>query len=274
LSWQYIHLYDSSTNHEIANTTTDTGTGNYKFTWQENSPGTYTYYVRFAGNSQDRPRTSENVAVNVLSSNALNAALAIFAPQTVLQGDDFTLSGYLQQTYSGHPARNQIIHLYDSSTNQEFGSAQTDEQGYYSFTWQENSPGTYDYYALFEGNSQVTPFRSENVTVKVSDQKDSAYLDIFGPLYLVNQGDTFTLSGTLVKACVLGPLKNSTVYLYRNSLSVNNQEIGSVQTDELGYYSLKWQENSPGTYDYYAHFEGNSQVTPFRSENVTVFVSS
>ena len=274
LSQKTVDLYDSATNHVIGSTRTDLQ-GNYSFAWSESSWGTYTYYVRFPGDLQNRPRTSENVVVNVLPLNARNTTLAIFAVQTVPQRNTFTLSGYLEQTYSGHSVCNQIIHLYGNATNHEIGSAQTDSQGYYSFAWKENSSGTYDYYARFESDSQIMQYRSENVTVKVSDQLEPTYLTIYPPLYLVDQGDNFMLSGSLLLSCGMGSLNNCTIHIYRNNLTLgNNQEIGSVKTDEQGLYTLTWQENLPGTYDYYAHFEGDSQISPYRSENVTVYVSS
>jgi hypothetical protein len=279
--YRTIYLCDSSTNQEIGSNQTNDD-GYYSFTLHETEP--HTYYAHFKGDSQNKPRTSENVVVNVLSLKILNTGLAIFAPQTVplqtvpLEKDPlraiFTLSGYLKQTSSGQAARNQTIHFYNK-TNQEFASTQTDEQGYYSFTWYENSTGAYDYYARFEGNSQNMSFRSETVTVKVSVQNAlPTYLAFFGPLYLVQQGADFTLSGSLQQACTWNFLSNQIIHLYKNSLSVNNQEIGSAQTDESGLYSFTWHESSPGTYTYYARYEGNSTYAPFRSEMVTVTVTS
>ena len=164
--YQTIYLCNAATNQEFASTNT-TKCGDYSFTFNENSPGTY--YAHFKGNSQDKPRTSETVSVSALPLTDLTLLptyLAFFAPYSVQQGADFTLSGSLQKACDWNFLSNQAIHLYDKN-NQELTSTQT-ELGFYSFTWHESSPGTYHYYARFEGDSQYMPYRSEMVDVTVS----------------------------------------------------------------------------------------------------------
>ena len=223
-------------------------------------------------------------AVISVEAQSYTGVLKLDHIQSKIQtGSTVVFSGQLTTT-SGHYVPGATIYIKDDVS---FGSddtirrVTTDNNGKFYTTWtaQPRSSGSWDFYAVFEGSSQVSKARSTEYSVKVS----SSYSGNSGsnyksePTYYTTSvtlnripnsardGDSVTFTGQLAsgKYAVSGA-----VIKIKEADFGPDQTLASGYTDSNGRFSITWtaKEGSVETdFDIYATFEGSSSYKKSKS---------
>ena len=205
-------------------------------------------------------------------------------------GSTVVFSGQLTTT-SGHYVPGATIYIKDDVSfgrDDTIRRVTTDSNGKFYTTWtaQPRSSGSWDFYAVFEGSSQVSKARSTEYSVKVS----SSYSNNSGsnyksePTYYttsitlnripnsVRDGDSVTFTGQLASGKYA---VNGAIIKIKEADFGPDQTLASGYTDSNGRFSITWtaREGSVETdFDIYATFEGSSNYKKSKSSEQVMSV--
>jgi 5-hydroxyisourate hydrolase-like protein (transthyretin family) len=237
----------------LGQTTTDAN-GHFNVTYTEQTSGEYWYEFWFYGGDGTYATTSAGayIAVGTLEPTSVSLNSSVTNPAV---GQSFTLSGYLTDA-NGTPLAGQEIALSRSVDGQYSIPATrfTDQNGYYSFNWNENTSGSYVYAATYNGDQNHTlSVGTVEITVG-SPTPTQLSLTASNSNPAVNQ--TFTLSGTLKSNGT--PLSGSHITLMSQWPPGTWNNLGTATTGTNGSYSFTVSEASPGHYGYQTDFPGDN----------------
>ncbi|MHA7734251.1 hypothetical protein [Nitrosopumilus sp. S6] len=208
----------------------------------------------------------------------------------VKSGDTITFSGQLSTT-SGHVVTEATIYIKDNvrfGTDTILGTVQTDENGRYSATWkaQVRSSGSWDFYAVYEGSSNISKAKSVQYSVDVSSSyssssssSSSSYSGSTSTYYptsitldripsSIYAGQSVTFTGKLTSNGE--PLRNTLVKIMEDDPLSPDQRLGYGRTDSSGKFSIPWKVSAgvvETDFDVYAVFDGDSSYKRARSYN-------
>lgn len=204
---------------------------------------------------------------------------------TIKTGNTVVFSGQLYTT-SGHVVTDATIHIKDDV---DFGrddivaTLYTDSNGEFYGTWtaKPRSSGAWDFYAVFEGSSNISKARSYTQSVKVSSNYSSqsqsysnSYEDYSTKITLneipssIHAGETITFTGKLTSNG--SPLYNKLVKVMEDDPFSPDQRIGYGRTDSNGNYKITWKVSAglvETDFDFYAVYDGDSTYDRARSYN-------
>ena len=272
--------------------TTDSD-GRFAGAWeaQARSDGAWDFYAVFEGSSQVEEARSVTYSVRVSPYEELGARQHAGEitldqiPSTAVTGEAVVFSGYLT-TDDGYIVPGATVYIKDDV---DFGSDDiimtltTDDGGEFYGTWeaQTRGEGAWDFYAVFEGSSQVEEARSVTYSVRVSPYEELGARQHAGEITLDQipstavTGEAVVFSGYLTTgggAAVTG----ATVHIKDDVDLGSDDVVMTLATDDEGRFSGAWdaRPRGEGAWDFYAVFEGSSQVGEARSETRSVRVSS
>jgi len=260
----------SGTWNNVTTTSTDAA-GNYQFSNNESSAGTYYYQTIYAGSASYANATSNTVSVQVttiptqLSAAANLTSVAINAP--------FTVNGTLNTTDGAAIAGATVQlqkNLSGTWTNVTGETNITDSNGAYSISTSESAAGTYQYRAFYAGNDTYSNATSNTVTVAVSRGPTTLNATISSKFVSVNK--RFTINGTLSSGTT--GLAGATITLQRSTNNATWNTVTTTTTNAAGQYQFSWSESSTGTYYYRTAYGGNATYINATSNVVSVKVVS
>jgi hypothetical protein len=262
-----IH-YTPGTANPVATTTTDSN-GNYSFSLNESTPGTYPtpgayqFYTTYAGYMGIGPSSSNYVYVTVTNvTTQLTAAANVSTSNTTT---NFTISGTLTTTNATTPGpiANATITLNGTTTT-------TNSNGNYAFNESEPTLGTYHFRTTYAGNATdyYANATSPVVTVQVGPPTT---LTAAANVTTAPVNTPFTISGTL--STQSGVLSGQSIALQSNSTG-NWTTVNTTTTDSNGNYAFSVSESVNGTYQYQTTYAGTSSILPATSSEVSVTVTS
>jgi hypothetical protein len=223
---------------------------------------------------------------------------------SVSQGDDVTFSGTLMTSDGKYVISGKTVYIKDDiafASDTFIATVVTDTNGKFSVTWTATPKqgGNYNFYAVFEGDSQVGKARSTEYTVSItspsstqgstdssgssSSGSSSTTSYYYSNLILdsipsvVNAGDTVTLSGILLSQDGKYAFPGRTLYIKDDVAFDVDTILGTIVTDTSGKFYATWKatpKSNSGDYNIYADFEGDSQVQKARSQEYKVTVIS
>lgn len=219
-------------------------------------------------------------------------------PSTVTQGDTITFSGTLATSDGQYVIAGKTVYIKDDiafDSDTFIATVTTDNNGRFSATWTvvaKNNGDIYHIYAVFEGDYQVGHARSQEYEVSVvqsnsnqgsssgsSGSSSSNYyhstLVLDSIPAVVNQGDTVTLSGTLMTQDGRYTIPGKTIFIKDDITLGSDIVLGTLVSDNNGKFSATWNaipKSRGGDYHFYAVFEGDTQVQNARSQEYTVTV--
>ncbi len=191
-------------------------------------------------------------------------------------GSTVIFSGQLSTT-SGHAIQDATIYIKDDVSfgrDDVIGTLTTDDNGEFYGTWtaQPRSSGAWDFYAEYEGSSQVTEARSATYSVQISSS-GSTHVTLDRIPSSVYAGDSVTFTGTLTSGG--SPLSGRTVWIYEDDFGPDDP-LASGTTDNAGRFSIKWTANAgtvnTGSEEIYAKFFGDGQHSGDESPRQTTSV--
>jgi len=200
-------------------------------------------------------------------------------------GNTVVFSGQLYTT-SGHVVTDATIHIKDDV---DFGrdniitTLYTDSNGTFYGTWiaKPRGSGAWDFYAVYEGSSNVSKARSYTQSAKVSSDYSSQsqsysnnYEDYSTKITLnkipssIHAGETITFTGKLTSND--SPLYNKLVKVMEDDPFIPDERIGYDRTDSDGNYKITWKVSADlveTDFDIYAVYDGDSTYDRSRSPN-------
>lgn len=220
------------------------------------------------------------------------------SPQ-VQEGDTIVFSGQLMTSDGQYVIPNKSVYIKDDvdfGSDTVLGFVTTDQNGRFSATWtaQQRSSGAWDFYAVFEGDNQVSKARSTTYSVYVSPSSGSSsgsgsysggnsysgsnsgssttyyqtqlWLDPLPSQVYVNDIVTFTGQLTTNGNSVQGAL----IYIKEDDPFSPDEYLGNGRTDSNGEFSISWKVKAgyvEKDFDVYAAFEGADNFKKSRSTN-------
>jgi 5-hydroxyisourate hydrolase-like protein (transthyretin family) len=262
LAGQPVSLVVQDPSGQYVNVGATTGTnGSYSFTRSEASQGTYFYEVWFLGTSTYFQSEAMIGALTV--GNPVQTTISV-TPSTTTPavGQPFTFSGYLTDT-NGTPLSGKTLDLEvqypngNSTAWESLGQTTTDANGHYNVTYTEQTSGEYWYEFWYYGNGNYAT-TSGGAYIAVGTLEPTT-LSLNSSVTNPAVGQSFTLSGYLTNANGT-PLAGQEIALSR---SVDGQySIPATRfTDQNGYYSFNWSENTQGSYRYAVTYNGDQNHT-------------
>ena len=245
--------------------------------------GAWDFYAQFDGSFYVEEGRSDTYNVEVhssskSSSNEFSTGVLVldYISSTASSGDTIQFSGYLTTT-SGNIVSDATITIKDNvraGSDPTIMTLTTDTNGYFSGTWtaKVRSSGAWDFYAEFDGSSNVRESRSDTYSVEVSKQSVDLVLD---PIHTsARPGDTIQFSGYLTTPFGY-PITYETITIKDNVRAGSDSTIMTLTTDTNGYFSGTWtaKVRSSGAWDFYAQYAGSSSVKDSRSYTYSVVVS-
>ena len=181
----------------VATRTTTNSNGEFTFSWNvKYTYNTYRWYAEFTGDNQFLPSHSEIQSVSVKLYPDL-----YFTPlqNRILIGTPLEFSGQL--TVEGLSLAGKTIYIKDDidfGTDRHIVSTTTDQNGEFSITWDPvlRSSGSYDFYAVFEGDSEAFRARSATYSVYVSVTQVFEPVRVYTEKTVFSEGDILQISGS------------------------------------------------------------------------------
>lgn len=217
-------------------------------------------------------------------------------PSQVKEGDIITFSGQLLTSDGQYVISNKEVYIKDDvdfGSDTILGVVTTDQNGRFAATWpaQQRSSGMWDFYAIFEGDNQISKARSNTYSVNVissysgsssgsgsysggsgSNSGGTTYyrteimLDPLPSQIYVN--DVVTFTGRLTTNG--SPVEGALVYIKEDDPFSPDEYLGNGRTNSRGEFSIQWKVKAgyvEKDFDIYAIFEGVDNFQKSRSEN-------
>ena len=196
---------------------------------------------------------------DILEPSKSGYTLSVFEPvflelsgdREVQVGDEYVINGTLMDSNGAPLALKQIEITLPGEVK---ASALTDEQGVFQMNAVAERPGRYGIEAAFAGEEVLEPGRA-GYTLSVTEPVD---LELNGDRE-VQVGEEYVIRGSLQDSRGT-PLSQRQV-----DVTLPEEAVTSVLTDELGEFELKGVTDQPGRYAIEATFTGDDLLEPGRS---------
>ena len=203
-------------------------------------------------------------------------------PSSAEVGEDVELYGWLSDA-DGHAVPDATIYVRDDvglGSDETIAILTTDADGLFLAYWTaERRPagGSWDFYAVFEGEDGLRKSRSDTYAVDVAggDARRAAYLDLDPLPSAAAVGDAVRLGGWMYDDAGL-PVEGATIYVKDDVGLGSDETIAILTTDADGEFYTEWTaERRPagGSWHFYAVFEGEGDLRKSRSETRSVEVA-
>jgi 5-hydroxyisourate hydrolase-like protein (transthyretin family) len=261
---------ENYTNSTVIATTTTDSNGNYSFSHNEPTLGTYGYKTAYAGYLGINGTTSNEV--NVTVTNVTTQLTAAANVTSVNVSVPFTISGTLSTTNGTTPGpiANATIIFTTSPGGATIATTTTNATGNYAFNQSEPTLGTYHYVTTYAGNTTdyYANATSSVVTVQVGPPTT---LTATANVTTTGINTPFTINGTL--STTSGGISGQIITLQQNE-SGTWTNVNTTTTDSNGNYAFSLSESVSGTYQYQTTYAGTPSIFPATSNAVSVAVTS
>jgi hypothetical protein len=271
ISGAVITLENNSTSAPIGNTTTTDANGNYSFSHNESTLGTWYYKTAYAGYNNGAIANSTSNPVNVTVTNVTTQLSATANVTSTNINTPFTISGTLNTTNGTTPGpiTNATI-TFENTTGAIIATTVTNANGTYAFNQSKPLIGIYHYLTTYAGNT--TDFYANAISNVVTVQVASpTTLTATANVTTTGVNTLFTINGTL--STTSGVLTGQTIALQQNE-SGTWTTVANTTTDSNGNYTFSQSESVKGTYQYHTTYNGTNFIRPATSNVVSVNVTS
>lgn len=206
-------------------------------------------------------------------------------PYNVKSGSTIVFSGQLTTT-SGHVIPNAVVYIKDDISfgrDTTIKKIITDDNGefYSTHIAKPRNSGAYDFYAVYDGASNISKSRSQTFSVVVSSDSSGNNQNYnsggsYGSTSIkldkipssVYAGESITFTGIVTSSGY--PLTNALVKIMEDDPLSPDQRLGYQRTDSNGEFSITWHVRAglvETDFDIYAVFDGDSTYDKARSYN-------
>ena len=243
-----IHLVDGITNEAIFSIITESN-GRFDITWTVGyGDETYSWYVFFKGDDQFESATSQTYS-GVTTHVSLYTDLYFQPlPNNIESGQTIEFSGQLSS--GGIPLVGKTIYIKDDitlGTDRTIRTVTTDSNGEFAASWTavpRSDGGSYDFYAIFEGDTEANKARSAEYSVYVTFTQVFEQIRVFtfddeGEESVFEVGDTLRVIGTATP--------NEELQVALMDLDQNVISRKTINADSVGSYDidlLTWQTST------------------------------
>jgi hypothetical protein len=236
------------------------------------------------------------VSVNESHAQKYDASLILDAISSQIQsGNTITFSGQLTTSDGQYVIPHRTIYIKDDvdfGTDTIIGSIETDDMGKFSGSWiaVPRNSGSYDFYAVFEGDDYVQKARSKTFSVYVYEGGSSSpssgssgysnppakqYPNYYKTTITLDRiqssifaGESITFTGTLTSGN--NPVSNAIIKIMEDDPLSPDQLLSAGRTNSNGEFAISWQASKgyvETDFDIYATFDGDSNYLKARSPN-------
>ncbi|SVC94185.1 uncharacterized protein METZ01_LOCUS347039, partial [marine metagenome] len=238
-----IHLVDGIINEVIFSMTTETN-GRFDVTWTVGyGDETYSWYVFFKGDDQFESATSQTYS-GVTTRVSLYTDLYFQPlPNNIESGQTIEFSGQLSS--GGTPLVGKTIYIKDDitlGTDRTIRTVTTDSNGEFAASWTavpRSDGGSYDFYAIFEGDTEANKIRSAIYPVYVSVTQVFEQIRVYTEKTVFEVADVLRVYGTAT------PNEELQVALMDSNQNVISQK--TIRAGSTGSYDtvlLTWQTSA------------------------------
>jgi hypothetical protein len=297
ISGQTIYIYDydggdwNGIGHDLLGTGTTDSNGYFSIDWiaedvdkYDDVMEAYAYY--FGTDQFETSNSPENsyYSVEVIISKKKTTITLDDIPVSVVKGTQLVLSGQLIDDTNNEGIANAFVYIADynhDESDEVLLSGYTDQNGYFSFTWEavciddNEDPCIVELYSYFDGTDEFDRswLLPTYKTLIVTDTIETI-LALDTPPSLVNEGDTVTFTGRLTRSDTGEGIAGQTIYIYDRDYSnfdgIGDDVMGIGVTNSNGYYNIVWIAKDIDIQDdimeAYAYFPGSDEFTPSVSE--------
>ena len=246
--------------------------GDYQFSQNELTAGTYQYRTTYAGNDTYANATSDVVQVQVNAT--LTQLSAVTNLTSVAINQNFTINGTLKlNTTDGTPIAGATIQLQKNVSGvwTDVTTNVTDATGGYQFSNNESAAGIHYYRTTYAGYAYIGASTSPVVQVQVN--ATLTQLSAATNLTSVAINTPFTINGTL-NATDGTLIAGATIQLQKNVSGTWTDVTGKTNTTtSAGAYSISTSESVVGSYQYRTTYAGNDTYANTTSPAVIVQVN-
>ena len=275
-----------STGNILATAITD-GNGEFVFEWTtapKFGGGEYWIYMEFDGDEDVEKTWGANYRVTVIPNDGVAAPFSQIVldtfPKIITAGDSVTLSGQLTHRDSDHSIPFSKVYIQDDEDfliDTAIGSAITDSNGYFEYTWTPKvrvGAGAYDVYVEYTGTSEIDGVQSVRKSLTVNKNENFSYSTsiTLDPIQsLIISGEKITFTGRLMAGTQ--PLSNHIVEIVDDEGGgVYGDSLAKGYTDSQGYFSISWIASQgilkEKTIEVFAFFSGRGSVNYASSSDV------
>ena len=244
-------------------TTTSTGKASISVTVTAQYGGNFYFQATTVATTSYKSNTSNNLLITVYVVST-NLVLTSSASSVSIGGDDVTFTATLTED-SGTPISNQSVEIYQGSS--KLSTVTTNSNGQGSFTQQNTAttPGSWNYYALFNATKGYATKKSDEISVSVYQQNSSLTMVANSNSFEIHSGQSLVISGKLTSNGAA--LSGQQIILYQGSVS-----RGTTTTDSSGNYvfTIPITATTNGSWSFYTTYAGNTNITGTSSSSVTV----
>ncbi len=272
ISGAVITLENNSTSAPIGNTTTTDANGNYSFSHNESTLGTWYYKTAYAGYNNGAIANSTSNPVNVTVTNVTTQLSATANVTSTNINTPFTISGTLNTTNGTTPGpiTNATI-TFENTTGAIIATTVTNANGTYAFNQSKPLIGIYHYLTTYAGNT--TDFYANAISNVVTVQVASpTTLTATANVTTTGVNTPFTISGTLSNATSSVGIAGQSIALQSNSTG-NWTTVNTTTTAPNGSYLFSQSEAVVGTYYFQTTYAGNAFYNSTTSNTVSVNVT-
>ena len=238
-----IHLIDGTTNKSVFSKST-TSDGKIEIVWTAGrGDETYSWYMFFEGDDQFESASSKTYS-GVATSVYLSTEL-YFQPlaNKIESGQTVKFSGQL--SLGGMPLAGKTIYIKDDvslDTDRVIKTITTNSNGEFTATWTavpRSDGGSYDFYAIFEGDTEANKVRSATYPVYVS------VIQVFEQIRVFTEKTVFEVSDVLRVYGTATPNEELQVALMDSNQNIISQK--TIRAGSTGSYDtvlLTWQTSA------------------------------
>jgi hypothetical protein len=259
-----VDIYANNT--KVASSVTD-GTGLFFAYFTINTPGTYSVYAKFPGDSEYNPCESDKTTIIVKEKapTVYVTKISFTSPDTVYQGQKFEASGTLY--YDSTPLPDMYVKLYIDGVVKQ--TVKTDANGNFSFSVDisEFAVGSHTAYAGFDGTDKYMQSTSDKKTFTIKGKTTTGFNVIEAP-DPVTVNKPFTAKSQLLKYTITGwePLPGKKV-----TISFDGTKVTEVTSGSDGSVSADIVITNTGEFTIKFSFAGDDEYLPSeKTKKITV----
>ena len=225
-------------------------------------PGTYTMYAYYKGSEVLHASTSNTITVVINPTSNKESSITMTASSTTVEvGDSVTINTPVTPS----DATGRILLFRNGEF---FGNYTTDAAG---GTLTFTRPGTYTFYAVYEGDGVYANATSNTITIRVKTaegEKETLGLDVYIGLETINVNQGF---GVLVTPYAGTYTGNVTLSYVDPEGKVHNGSATLTNNGTIFRFSNGL--TAKGTYTFYAHIDNDATYQTVYSNYITLTVT-
>jgi len=251
-----ISIYIRSKNGKWNNLTNLMATnGSFLFNWTATDAGSFELKANCT-------KAESNIETLTITKIATQITIDI-APTVVQLNFPVTIHGQIT-------VKSKInITIYYRKIGQSFQkltAIESDHEGNYHYEWTPKTPGTYEVYSYWAGNTTHDAAKSQKKIVVIEKYNTSITLNVSSSTVTLN-------SKVIIIGTITPPRPNLEILIFYREVNSSSLSKIIVSTKKDGSFATEWIASKNATFEFYAWWKGDEYSKPSSSSLVTIKVN-